>query len=132
MRLPFVIRFRPRLLLLLNKTQPLESGVERLRCMDKRVRADQSDVRKKFKVEEHASEKTLRFHPMLDWPPRMVYAYLKEYDIPRHPLELKGYQSIGCEPCTRPCTLHTEVRQGRWYGLKKTECGLHTQLITAA
>ena len=39
--------------------------------------------------------------------------------------------SIGCEPCTRQISLEVlaDERQARWYGLNKTECGLHTELI---
>jgi phosphoadenosine phosphosulfate reductase len=93
------------------------------------VRADQSDVRKSFKVESPAPFNTIRFHPMLDWSPKMIFDYLKEYNIPHHPLEEKGYFSIGCEPCTRRIDLNAGEREGRWFGLKKTECGLNTDLV---
>ena len=66
---------------------------------------------------------------MLDWNMRMIYAYLKEYKLPRHPLEEKGYTSIGCEPCTRKMDLEMSEREARWYGMKKTECGLNTELV---
>ena len=42
-------------------------------------------------------------------------------------LEEKGYLSIGCEPCTRKFDFENN-RDGRWFGMKKTECGLHTDL----
>ena len=67
---------------------------------------------------------------MLDWNGKMIYQYLNEYKIPRHPLEEKGYTSIGCEPCTRKFDFETDSRDGRWFGLKKTECGLNTELVT--
>ena len=61
----------------------------------------------------------------------MIYAYIREHQIPKHPLDEKGYMSIGCEPCTRQISLEVlaDERQARWYGLNKTECGLHTELI---
>ena len=65
---------------------------------------------------------------MLDWNDRMIYQYLREFDLPRHPLEDSGYRSIGCEPCTQKIDLEN-MRDGRWFGLNKTECGLHTDLI---
>ncbi|MBL7874081.1 MAG: phosphoadenylyl-sulfate reductase, partial [Cyclobacteriaceae bacterium] len=40
-----------------------------------------------------------------------------------------GYISIGCEPCTRRINPAMQEREARWYGLKKVECGLHTDLI---
>lgn len=111
----------------LNKTQPMEPILAEYDIWINGVRGDQSDNRKNFKVEEPAPFNTIRFHPMLDWSPKMIYAYLKEYKIPHHPLEEKGYFSIGCEPCTRK--MDTEGREGRWFGLKKTECGLNTDLV---
>jgi phosphoadenosine phosphosulfate reductase len=58
------------------------------------VRADQGEVRKNFKVEEKAKLGTIRFHPMLDWTGKMIYDYLRENNIPHHPLEDKGYFSM--------------------------------------
>ena len=45
-----------------------------------------------------------------------------------HPLDAQGYQSIGCVPCTRRFDSADE-RSARWFGMNKTECGLHTELI---
>ena len=115
----------------LNKTQPMEPVLAEYDVWINGVRADQSDVRKNFKVEAPAPFNTLRFHPMLDWTAKMIYAYLKEHDIPSHPLEEKGYFSIGCEPCTRRFDISENSREGRWYGLKKTECGLNTDLVSS-
>ena len=93
------------------------------------VRGDQSATRKAMKVEQPAPHDTLRFHPMLDWTSKTIYQYQKEFDLPKHPLEEKGYFSIGCEPCTRKFDLEMQEREARWYGMNKTECGLHTELI---
>src|SRR6185436_11274526 len=113
----------------LNKTQPMEPVLAEYDVWINGVRADQSDVRKNFKVEAPAPFNTLRFHPMLDWTPKMIYAYLRQNNIPHHPLEEKGYFSIGCEPCTRRIDMNADAREGRWFGLKKTECGLNTDLV---
>ena len=59
----------------------------------------------------------------------MIHNYRKAYDLPKHPLEDKGYLSIGCEPCTRHLDPDMQEREARWFGLNKTECGLHTDLI---
>ncbi len=113
----------------LNKVAPLEPVLAEYDVWINGVRADQSATRKNFKVEEKAKFGTLRFHPMLDWNSKMIYAYLIENNIPKHPLEEKGYISIGCEPCTRKWNEDAESRNGRWFGLTKTECGLNTDLI---
>ena len=114
----------------LNKVAPLEPVLAEHDIWINGVRADQGEVRKNFGIEEKAKFGAVRFHPMLDWNNKMIYEYLNEYKIPRHPLEDKGYFSIGCEPCTRKWDLEMDSRDGRWYGLKKTECGLNTDLVT--
>ncbi len=113
----------------INKVEPLEPILAQHDVWINGVRADQSSVRKNFQIEEPAPFGVTRFHPMLDWNMRMIYAYIKEYKLPRHPLEEKGYSSIGCEPCTRKMDLEMSEREARWYGMKKTECGLNTELV---
>ena len=113
----------------LNKTQPVESLLMTYDIWINGVRADQSAVRKAMNVEQTAPYGTVRFHPMLDWSPKMIYDYQKEYNLPKHPLESNGYLSIGCEPCTRKVDPEMIEREARWYGMNKTECGLHTDLV---
>ena len=113
----------------LNKVQPMEPILADYDIWINGVRADQSAVRKNFQVEEPAKSGVTRFHPVLDWTKEDIDAYLKEYNIPRHPLEAKGYFSIGCEPCTRKFDPEFNMREGRWFGLNKTECGLNTELV---
>ena len=113
----------------LNKIQPMESILMSYDIWINGVRADQSKVRKNFKEEEKAPHGVMRFHPMLDWNNKMIVEYQKEYNLPVHPLETKGYLSIGCEPCTRKYDPDISEREARWFGLNKTECGLHTELV---
>jgi phosphoadenosine phosphosulfate reductase len=114
----------------LNKVQPMEPVLAEYNVWINGVRADQSQVRKAFREEEPAPHDVIRFHPMLDWDNRMIYRYLKDYQLPKHPLEDVGYVSIGCEPCTKKFDLDAYSREGRWFGLNKTECGLNTELVT--
>lgn len=113
----------------LNKVAPLEPILAQYDVWINGVRADQGELRKNFKIEEKAKLGTIRFHPMLDWTGKMIYDYLRAHSIPHHPLEDKGYFSIGCEPCTRKFDVNMDDRDGRWYGLKKSECGLNTELV---
>jgi phosphoadenosine phosphosulfate reductase len=94
------------------------------------VRADQSAIRAAMKIEQPAQHGCIRFHPMLDWNPKMIWQYQKEYNLPKHPLEEKGYLSIGCEPCTRKLDPEMQEREARWFGMNKVECGLNTDLIS--
>lgn len=113
----------------LNKVQPLEPVVAEHDVWINGVRADQSAARKAMQVEQPAAYGCLRYHPMLDWSARMVHAYIKEHDLPAHPLEAEGYLSIGDMPYTRKAMQGYDPRTSRWYGLKKSECGLNTDLV---
>jgi phosphoadenosine phosphosulfate reductase len=114
----------------LNKTQPMDGILRSFDVWINGVRADQSSVRAAMKVEQPAPYNTIRFHPMLNWNAKMIWQYQKEFNLPKHPLEDKGYVSIGCEPCTRRLNPGMQEREARWYGLKKVECGLHTELVS--
>ena len=46
--------------------------------------------------------------------------------LPRHPLEALGFRSVGCMPCTHRTRPGAPLRDGRWSGLTKTECGIHS------
>lgn len=111
----------------LNKTQPLEPVLMTHDIWINGVRADQNANRKSMKSEQKGAHGVTRFHPMLDWDNKMIFKYHAEHNLPSHFLEKKGYLSIGCEPCTRKFDFENN-RDGRWFGMKKTECGLHTDL----
>jgi len=116
----------------LNKTQPMEAMLEKYDVWITGVRADQNDNRRSLAVELPTPGRAIRFHPMLGWTARAIEAYIREYELPRHPLESEGYLSVGCEPCTRKIDLSLvdqDPRLARWFGLQKTECGLHTDLV---
>lgn len=50
--------------------------------------------------------------------------------LPRHPLEVHGFSSIGCMPCTHRTQPGENPRAGRWRGRDKTECGIHSVVPT--
>lgn len=112
----------------LNKTQPLEPYLMQYDVWITGVRADQSSDRNNMKTEQEAPFNTLRFHPLLDWNPKQIYEYRMLHNLPEHPLDKEGYQSIGCAPCTRKFDIN-DARSARWFGQNKTECGLHKDLI---
>jgi phosphoadenosine phosphosulfate reductase len=114
----------------LNKTAPMDAILLAKDIWINGVRADQSAVRAAMKVEQPAKHGCLRFHPMLDWNPKMIWQYQKEHKLPKHPLEEKGFVSIGCEPCTRKLDPEMQEREARWFGMNKVECGLNTDLVT--
>jgi phosphoadenosine phosphosulfate reductase len=60
-------------------------------------------------------------NPLADWDAKAVWDYIAANDVPYNPLHDRGYESIGCSPCTLPGS----GREGRWAGSDKTECGIH-------
>lgn len=113
----------------LNKTQALEPVLLRNDVWINGIRADQNANRASMRIEENTPQGALRYHPMLDWSSKEIFEYRKEFNLPAHPLEEKGYLSIGCEPCTRKLIGTDDERTSRWFGMNKVECGLHTDLI---
>lgn len=112
----------------LNKVLPLEPVLLKHDVWVNGIRASQSAERRGRREEEPGRHGVLRYHPLLRWGGREIYQWLNRHDLPMHPLENEGYGSIGCQPCTRRILdqLDLDDRGGRWAGMKKTECGLHT------
>jgi phosphoadenosine phosphosulfate reductase len=113
----------------LNKVKPLEPILMQYDIWINGIRADQNENRKNMGIEQPAPFGATRYHPMLNWSSKDIYQYIKEFNLPAHPLEKNGYLSIGCEPCTRKIPVGSDERNARWFGLNKTECGLHTELV---
>jgi phosphoadenosine phosphosulfate reductase len=74
-------------------------------------------------VEESGGK--LKFNPLANWSKADLDAYAKAHDLPEHPLVPHGYPSVGCWPCTSPVEEGGDIRDGRWAGSQKTECGIH-------
>ena len=111
----------------LNKVLPLEPVLLSNDVWVSGLRASQSAHRSQLAREETGRHGILRYHPLLDWTARDVHYYIEQNELPRHPLEAENYFSVGCRPCTRrmdPDQLYDD-RGGRWFGMNKTECGLH-------
>ena len=111
----------------LNKVLPLEPVLLSNDVWMSGVRASQSDQRAQMGEEATGRHGILRYHPLLEWTARDVHYYIEEHNLPRHPLEDENFFSIGCRPCTRKIDLDkmSDGRGGRWFGMNKTECGLH-------
>lgn len=72
------------------------------------------------------SDGRFRFNPLIDWTLEELTRYTEGKGLPKHPLVMDGYPSIGCLPCTRRVRDGESYRDGRWPGLDKDECGIHT------
>lgn len=67
----------------------------------------------------------VKVNPLATWTDQEVLGYAADHGIPEHPLQSKGYLSIGCAPTTRPVGAGEDPRAGRWSDSDKVECGLH-------
>lgn len=112
----------------INKIQPLEPVLMQNDVWINGIRADQNENRRNMKPEQMGAHNVLRYHPILDWTKQDVEDYRNKFNLPNHPLDAEGYDSIGCEPCTSRAFTNEGERASRWSGMKKTECGLHTAL----
>ncbi len=68
-----------------------------------------------------------KISPLADWTDRDVWLYLKQHDLPYHPLWEEGYVSIGDFHTTARWEPGMRDEDTRFFGLKR-ECGIHDQI----
>jgi len=108
----------------LRKVEPLDAetaGFEALISGRKRYHG----ALRSFIPRIEAGAGVIKVDPIATWSREQVEDEFVARGLPRHPLEAEGYLSIGCQPCTVPVGEGAGVRDGRWSGLTKTECGIH-------
>ena len=114
----------------INKVRPLQNALEEYSGWISGLRRDQSPLRAETPIIEAqllpSGNEIMKIHPLARWNKADVDAYVAEHSIPTHPLFERGYMSIGCWPCTRAVGANEQERDGRWAGLAKTECGIHS------
>jgi len=111
-----------------RKIKPLNTALIGADAWITGQRREQSTTRTELNLEELDDARGItKFNPLFDWSEADIWAYIKQEDIPIHPLHLKGFPSIGCEPCTRQVKKGEDIRAGRWWWLQSDskECGLH-------
>ena len=90
------------------------------------LRRSESETRRDAPIVARDLRGLVKVNPIATWSDLDVEAYIRDHDVPTNPLLAQGYPSIGCWPCTKPVAEGEDVRSGRWGGLGKSECGLHT------
>ncbi len=68
----------------------------------------------------------VKVNPLAAWTDQDMQDYIEAHGVLVNPLVEEGYPSIGCAPCTAKPLDGADPRSGRWQGLAKTECGLHS------
>ena len=120
----FLYSSRPEYCCHINKVEPLDEQITKYDIWVAGLRRDQTSHRSNLDTFELQPNGVTKYHPILDWNSKMIYEYRQKYNLPHHPLEDKGFFSIGCLPCTSSVT-DANDRGGRWLGSNKTECGIH-------
>ena len=113
----------------INKVEPMDKALKDYDAWMSGIRRQQTDFRKSIRILEEykrGDAELYKISPLANFTSREMWWYLKEHNIPKHPLYDKGYLSVGCWPCTRPVQPGDDERSGRWAGKAKTECGIHT------
>lgn len=110
----------------LRKAHPLEKALEGFGGWitgRKRIQGGQRVNMPLF--EKETDNARIKINPLADWTPRDVADYVKDRNLPKHPLADRGFKSLGCAPCTTKVAEGEDPRAGRWRGRDKTECGIH-------
>ena len=104
------------------KVKALEQALDGVEAWITGIRREQASTRADAgKLERDRSRGIWKVSPLADWSDKDVWRYIHAHELPYNPLHDRGYDSIGCAPCT----LAGSGREGRWAGLDKTECGIH-------
>jgi phosphoadenosine phosphosulfate reductase len=86
------------------------------------IRREQGPTRADTKLIERDERRGIwKYNPLAHWTDKDLWRRIHERELPYNPLHDRGYESIGCAPCTQA----GHGRDGRWAGTEKTECGLH-------
>lgn len=109
-----------------RKVEPMKRALAGKAAWMSGVRRAESPTRANTPfVSYDLSRGLVKVNPIAGWSDADVAGYVRDHDLPVHPLSERGYEAIGCWPCTRPVGAGEDGRAGRWSGMEKTECGLH-------
>lgn len=117
-----------------RKVLPLVGVLDGLDAWATGLRRDQWATRgniRKIDI-DHDHGGIVKISPLANWDEQEVWDYIRDNDVPYHPLYDQGFSSIGCAPCTRPVENGADARSGRWWwetGAPK-ECGMHCPIET--
>ncbi|MFC3093629.1 phosphoadenylyl-sulfate reductase [Alteromonas sediminis] len=108
-----------------NKVEPMQRALKELEAGTwfAGLRRSQSDSRQTLPVLQKVGGQ-FKLYPIIDWTNKDLHYYLKEHNLPYHPLWEKGYVSIGDWHTTKALSEGMEEQDTRFFGLKR-ECGLH-------
>jgi phosphoadenosine phosphosulfate reductase len=115
---------QPDLCCAIRKVAPLQRALAGLDAWITGLRRDQSPTRADApKLGWDERHELWKANPLADWTDERCWDYIRSRELPYNSLHDRGYASIGCTHCTKPGA----GREGRWSGIDKVECGLHSR-----
>ncbi|PSL42954.1 phosphoadenylylsulfate reductase (thioredoxin) [Salsuginibacillus halophilus] len=118
---------QPDLCCYIRKVKPLEDALSGVPAWISGLRRDQSPSRASTNfVNRDDRFESIKVCPLIHWSWDDVWNYIESRGLIYNELHDLGYPSIGCTPCTSAVNHDDDSRAGRWQGMGKTECGLHT------
>ena len=111
----------------LRKVEPNRRALAGKRAWIAGIRRDQAATRSSTPAVQWDEKFGLvKVNPLVHWTDADVWAYIVEHDVPYNPLHDNNYPSLGCTYCTKAVQPGDDPRSGRWQGIDKLECGIHT------
>jgi phosphoadenosine phosphosulfate reductase len=109
----------------MNKVEPMQRALAELQVKTwfAGLRRSQSDTRQALPVVQKIAGQ-FKFYPIIDMSNKDLHYYLKDNELPYHPLWDEGYVSIGDWHTTQSLQEGMSEQDTRFFGLKR-ECGLH-------
>ena len=114
----------------IRKVQPLARALEGYDAWITGRKSFQTATRSRVPLFEAEGDR-VKVNPLVGWSASDLLDYIRAADLPPHPLVAKGFPSIGCLPCTSRVAPGEDPRAGRWRGRTKSECGIHTEPLSA-
>ena len=103
----------------IRKVDPLDNALKKysINCWGSGVRAQQTTNRGKMKFIELIRD-NLSIRPLLGWSQKDIFYYMKEKNLPQHPLFMKGYSTVGDWHSSSAESSNIKGRSTRFGGVK--------------
>ena len=109
----------------IRKVRPLERALQGFDAVLSGRKRYHGEGRERLATVSLDGKGRVKGEPLAGYDATAIAKYMKDHDLPPHPLMEQGYFSIGCADCTKAGGSASDPRTGRWAGQDKTECGIH-------
>jgi|GEM_PF-915545 len=106
------------------KVEPLLRFIHTSTAWLSGIRRDQIKTRAGLEIVEIDGRGVVQISPMANWTREQAWSYIRQHELPYHPLHDRGYSSVGCAPCILPDTAGGDERDARWPFMMKLDSGI--------